>query len=201
MPGIRYVIGIDEAGRGPLAGPVAVGAVLIPATFNWGDVTGVKDSKKLSAQKREAVFARMEELQAAEILRFAVAFTSAQIIDAEGIVPAVRSALMRAIEELKALPHECQVLLDGGLRAPVKFLNQQTIIKGDEKEPAISLASIAAKVQRDRLMEEMALSYPQYQFEVHKGYGTAAHQKAIKEFGLSEIHRRTFCSSFTRHHL
>jgi ribonuclease HII len=197
MPEIRYVIGIDEAGRGPLAGPVSVGAVLVPAVFDWKVIPGVKDSKQLSAQKREAVFARMEELQAEGLLRFAVAFTPAKEIDTEGIVPAVRSALMRAIEALQAIPHECQVLLDGGLRAPVKFVNQITIIKGDTKEPAISLASIAAKVQRDRLMEKMADTYPHYQFDIHKGYGTLEHRKAIREFGLCEEHRKTFCRSFT----
>lgn len=191
------MIGIDEAGRGPLAGPVAVGAVLVPTQFQWELVAGVKDSKQLSTQKREAVYQKMEALREQEVLRFAVAMTPPQIIDTEGIVFAVRSALMRAIEALDADPEEVQVLLDGGLRAPAKFIYQQTIIKGDTKEKAISLASIAAKVERDRLMEDIALAHPKYQFEIHKGYGTDAHRKAIRQFGLSEVHRKTFCKSLT----
>lgn len=197
MAEIRYLIGIDEAGRGPLAGPVSVGAVLVPIDFDWVLVNGAKDSKQMSERKREEMFERMQALQAEEKLRFAVGLSSAQDIDSGGIVPSIRSALMRAIESLRASPSECRVLLDGGLFAPVKFVIQETIIKGDAKEPVISLASIAAKVTRDRLMIELAPNYPEYQFEIHKGYGTVKHREAIKNFGLSDIHRRSFCKAFT----
>lgn len=197
MTEIRYLIGIDEAGRGPLAGPVSVGAVLVPVDFDWTLVEGARDSKQMSERNREAMFERMQELQKEEKLRFAVGFTSAKDIDTGGIVPSIRSALMRAIESLRALPNECRVLLDGGLIAPAKFVSQETIIKGDAKEPVISLASIAAKVQRDRLMIELAPNYPEYQFEIHKGYGTSKHREAIQKFGLSAIHRRSFCKAFT----
>lgn len=191
---MKYLIGIDEAGRGPLAGPVAVGAVMVPADFDWKLLEGVRDSKKLSEKVREELFERAHALIATHSIRISVATSSAAYIDSYGIVPAIKRALGEALSKLEVAPEECRVLLDGSLSAPAAFTDQHTIIRGDESEPVISLASIAAKVLRDRRMENLALRYPAYGFDAHKGYGTLAHRRAISEVGLSDIHRASFCS-------
>ena len=191
---MRYLIGIDEAGRGPLAGPVAVGAVMVPEGFDWRLLPGVRDSKQLRPQVRDRVFAEMETLARRGKLSFAVRFSSSEMIDSFGIARAVRRALVCALDELKADPAECSVLLDGSLYAPREFVEQRTIIRGDETEPVISLASIAAKVLRDRRMEKLAVEYPQWGFDVHKGYGTLEHRRVIARIGLSDIHRASFCT-------
>ena len=193
----QYTIGIDEAGRGPLAGPVAVGVIVVPIGFDWTQIENVKDSKKLSEKKREAVFARVKELQKEGKLQYAVAFSSNKLIDAHGISHAIRAAMARALSSLPINPSECEVLLDGSLRAPEQFIHQRTIIDGDNLEPAISLASICAKVCRDTLMVRESAHYPQYNFATHKGYGTATHIKLIREHGLSDFHRITFCKNIT----
>ena len=193
---MRYLIGIDEAGRGPLAGPVAVGAVLVPMDFDWSLVEGVRDSKKLSEKKRETIFARAEELQRSSALQYAVATSSAHYIDTYGIVPAIKRALAEALSRFEVDVHECRVLLDGSLSAPAQYIHQQTIIRGDDSEPVISLASVMAKVTRDRLMRRLAPKYPAYGFDIHKGYGTLAHRRAIEHSGLSALHRKSFCSGF-----
>jgi ribonuclease HII len=193
---MSFLIGIDEAGRGPLAGPVAVGAVRVPIDFDWSSVAGAKDSKQMTPKSRDALYKKMCALQKAGKLDFAVAFSSATIIDHCGIVPAVQSALDRALSKItKGGPRHCLVLLDGGLHAPKEFVNQKTIIRGDQSEAVISLASIAAKVLRDRLMVKMARKYPLYGFEVHKGYGTLIHRRVIHQEGLCTLHRATFCTS------
>ena len=193
---MKYLIGIDEAGRGPLAGPVAVGAVMVARDFDWALVVGAKDSKQMTPKSREVLYIKMSELRESGELDFAVEFSSSSMIDTYGIVPAIKSALARCLNKLSEgspLTHRYEILLDGGLRASAKFQNQRTIIRGDETEPIISLASIAAKVERDRLMVRLATKYPAYAFEAHKGYGTVAHLIAIRDYGLSAIHRRTFC--------
>jgi ribonuclease HII len=191
---MKYLIGIDEAGRGPLAGPVAVGAVMVPGDFDWMLVVGAKDSKQMTPASREVLYATMKDLREAGTLNFAVAFSSSSMIDQWGIVPSIKSALARALSTIQeATPLECEVLLDGNLRAPERFAKQRTIIRGDQSEPIISLASIAAKVERDALMRRLAKKYPAYEFARHKGYGTTLHRAAIVENGLSPIHRRTFC--------
>ena len=193
----NVLIGIDEAGRGPLAGPVAVGAAAVPHGFDWAQVAGATDSKKMTEKSRERVYAIMCDLREAGKLDFAVAFSSAEMIDTEGIVPAIRAALARAIAGLSDVaPREAKVLLDGGLRAPDEYEDQQTIIRGDLSERVISLASIAAKVERDHLLVEAAKRYPAYGFEIHKGYGTLAHRAAIDKYGLCDFHRATFCTRF-----
>lgn len=192
----RFIIGIDEAGRGPLAGPVAVGAAMVGEDFDWSLVRGAKDSKQMTPNSREALYETMCALRESGAIDFAVAFSSSKYIDTYGIVPAIKSALERALVSItKDEPpsENCEVLLDGGLRAPERFANQKTIIRGDASEPVISLASIAAKVERDRLMCSLSARYPAYGFEIHKGYGTAAHRKAIAAEGLSQVHRATFC--------
>ncbi|MBM3261497.1 ribonuclease HII [Candidatus Kaiserbacteria bacterium] len=210
-----YIIGIDEAGRGPLAGPVSVGAVRIAADFDAELVAGAKDSKKMTPLARQRLYTQMCSLRASGALDFAVAFSDAVMIDREGIVPAVRSALESALEEvvggcdghhctacngahrIHISPDVCDVRLDGGLKAPDHFKQQTTIIRGDQTELAISLASIAAKVERDLLMREIAEQFPAYGLEIHKGYGTALHRRLIREHGLSPIHRASFCTHIT----
>lgn len=198
---MEYLIGIDEAGRGPLAGPVAVGVVLVPKDFDWSVVEAATDSKQMTEKSRESVFAIMEALRDEGLLRFAVGLSSPRVIDSEGIVSAVQAALESALCEViedslepTVSYDDYEVLLDGGLKAPQKFINQKTIIRGDQSEKVISLASIAAKVLRDRVMTTLAPNYPEYSFEKHKGYGTLAHRKVIAERGLSDLHRATFCT-------
>ncbi len=189
----RYLIGIDEAGRGPLAGPVAVGVVVTRISKKRAKM---KDSKQLTETQREAWFTKIKEAKKTGELDFAVSLVSHQVIDKKGISVAIKIGIERCLIKLKVQPSECKVLLDGSLKAPEEFLNQKTIIRGDESEPIIALASIVAKVTRDRHMVRIAKKYPNYGFEIHKGYGTIAHRRAIVTHGLSLIHRRTFCRSF-----
>ncbi len=187
-----HVIGVDEAGRGPLAGPVAVGAVAVAEGFDVAkEFSGVADSKKLTEQKREKLFAMLEARASCGDARFIVEYGEAREIDAHGIAVAVRSAVSRAVNALTPDTARVEVLLDGALKAPPEY-RQQTIIGGDSSIPLISLASIAAKVSRDRLITTLASQYPAYGFEKHKGYGTKAHYEAIAKHGLCVMHRRSF---------
>ena len=191
---IRYIIGIDEVGRGPLAGPVAVCA-LAATPHMLKHFRGIKDSKQLSEAQREE-WLRLIKLHRGDELRFAVSMVSAKEIDAHGITLAIRKALASSLAKLDINPSDCEVRLDGGLKAPPQYKKQKTIIKGDEKESVIAMASIAAKVTRDRLMVRLDKKYAEYQLyglAKNKGYGTAAHIFAIKRHGLSEIHRASFC--------
>ncbi|MHB8660371.1 MAG: ribonuclease HII [Minisyncoccota bacterium] len=189
---MQFMLGVDEAGRGPLAGPVAVGVVAALEGFDVArEFPGVADSKKLSEKKREKLFGMLEARVAKGDVRFVVEFENADIIDREGIAVAVRRALSRGVNVLAPDAALVKVQLDGALRAPREYA-QETIINGDELVPLISLASIAAKVTRDRLMTELAAQYPLYGFEKHKGYGTRAHYDALERHGLCAIHRRTF---------
>ncbi len=199
---IKYLIGVDEAGRGPLAGPVSLAAVaweIKGRSALTKKFVGVRDSKQLSEREREAWWTKLWQLERAGAIKIAVAFAGNTIIDERGIVPAIRLATRRALGRLGLNPAECRVLLDGSLRAPRRYREQQTLIKGDEREPIIALASIVAKVRRDRLMTRLAKAYPAYHFEVHKGYGTRSHYLALKQAGLSPLHRRSFLSSLRRH--
>ncbi|MBI2025462.1 ribonuclease HII [Candidatus Kaiserbacteria bacterium] len=193
---MRFMLGVDEAGRGPLAGPVAVGVVAVPEGFDVErEFPGVRDSKKLSGQKREKIFEMLEKRAEHGEVRFTVEFESAETIDNEGIAIAVRRALWRGVNKLvQEIGHPMSnfhILLDGALRAPPEY-SQETIINGDELVPIISLASVAAKVTRDKLMVELAKKYPEYGFEKHKGYGTALHYEMLKKHGLCDIHRRSY---------
>lgn len=189
---MRFTLGIDEAGRGPLAGPVAVGIVAVPEGFDVGaEFPGVADSKKLSEKKREKLFEMLQARASKGDVRFTVEFETAEVIDNEGIAAAVFRSLSRGVNALAPDAASVQVQLDGALRAPDEY-TQETIINGDELIPLISLASIVAKVSRDRLMIEFALEYPQYGFEKHKGYGTVAHYEALEKYGLCAIHRCSF---------
>jgi ribonuclease HII len=186
---MHWTIGIDEAGRGPLAGPVAVGVCAVPDGFDLNLLAGIRDSKKLSEKQREVWYGTLSTLPEA---RFAVSMVSAGHIDRHGIQHAIRSALSHALEKLELDPQACTILLDGGLRAPEQYTNQTTIIRGDTSEPTIATAAILAKVTRDRYMVEQAKEYPVYGLELHKGYGTALHMSAIAQHGLCALHRRTF---------
>lgn len=194
----NWVVGIDEAGRGPLAGPLVVGAVAIPSV-QWKVISikylaGIKDSKKLSPQKREEWFA---ELHSSNVLASTHVFVSHTVIDRIGIAKSARQAVSRCLwklsDHLSLDAEHFRVLLDGSLYAPPEY-KQKTIIKGDEKIPLISAASIIAKVTRDRKMRALHIKYPHYNFAQHKGYGTRAHFAAIRKHGLSPVHRRTFCA-------
>lgn len=189
----KFIIGIDEVGRGPLAGPVAVGALCATPRM-LKKFRLIKESKQLSHAQREVWYERIVAACGNELC-FAVSFVSPQIIDRSGITFAIRLALARSIEKLAVDPKACMVLLDGGLKAPEKYLYQQTIIHGDAQEVAIAMASVVAKVLRDRRMVRLHKKYPQYGFALHKGYGTKAHYRALKQHGPAQIHRKSFLGS------
>lgn len=207
----KWLIGIDEAGRGPLAGPVAVGLVLVPADFDWKLIPGVNDSKQLSEKKREAIYARALELASEGRLQYLVEMPTAKAIDKKGIAVVIKEAVASGLQTVLSRHNQHEpvrskgalsfsdvlVKLDGGLRAPAEFVLQETIIKGDAKEKVIGLASIMAKVTRDRYMEKIATkpAFSMYEFARHKGYGTAAHRQAIAEHGVSVEHRVSYCQN------
>jgi len=195
---ISYIVGIDEAGRGPLAGPVAVGLVCIPKNFNKKLFGKAKDSKMLSEKVREEIFLETKKLHKEGLLKYAVSMVQAKAIDEKGISYAIKLCIKRCLKKCEVDPLKTRVLLDGSLKAPKEFKNQQTIIKGDQKEKVISLASIMAKVTRDRWMKRIAQKYPEYGFEIHKGYGTKKHRELIQKHGLCPIHRKSFCKNSIR---
>ena len=204
---MKYIVGVDEAGRGPLAGPVTVGLVMIPTDFDWELVPGVRDSKKISEKKREVIYKRVIDLHVQKKLSYVVKSVSAKSIDNKGIAPAIRRSIAAGLSDLldsgrqntnvniSILPTDCCVKLDGSLKAPPEFIHQETIIKGDDKEMVIGLASIMSKVTRDRYMVEQDALYPQYGLAQHKGYGTKQHLEAIAQHGFSPIHRTSYCKN------
>lgn len=179
--------GIDEAGRGPLAGPVVAGAVILPPDC---EILFLNDSKKLSPKRRDALFLEIQEKATA----FATGIIFADRIDEINILQATYAAMRAAVEALEVKP---RVLLNDAVTIPGISLPQVPIIKGDSKSVSIAAASILAKVTRDRMMEEYGRLFPEYGFEKHKGYGTAEHIRALKEFGPCPIHRRSFIRNFT----
>jgi len=187
------IVGIDEAGRGPIAGPVAVGAVSVrdDKVREFFDGFPLRDSKTLSERQREKVFTRIEEAVREGLLTYTVTFTEARAIDLAGIVLSIEHALGRALEML-SVHRETTILLDGGLSAPKRYTNQKSIIRGDSSECAIMLAAITAKVLRDRRMRGLHEKYPEYGFGKHKGYGTRAHYQALEQNGLCPEHRKSF---------
>ena len=193
LPITHYpLVGIDEAGRGPLAGPVTVSAVAFLKPFDHTVLSEANDSKKLSPKKREKVRNVIEQLSEEGFISFSIQSTDALFIDTHGIVPAIRDALSRALSQLSLKPEEAHIQLDGSLKAPPEYIHQETIIRGDATHLAIMLASIMAKTERDREMIIHGARYPEYGFEVHKGYGTKRHYEAIKKNGLCALHRTTF---------
>jgi len=196
----KFVVGIDEVGRGPVAGPVTVCAVLITQDaykdFQKSEICEkLRDSKKLSEKRREEWFERIKEWQKEGMLDFAYFNLGAGAIDKFGIVSAIQKCLNKCLEKLDTTI-DTRIMLDGGLQAPDKFTNQEAFIKGDANHPIIALASIVAKVNRDNYMKEKASEYSEYGLETHKGYGTKKHMEAIEKHGLSNFHRKSFLKKF-----
>lgn len=180
------ICGIDEAGRGPLAGPVVAGAVVLPKDC---EILYLNDSKKLSAKRREELFDEIKE----KAVSYGIGMSSSVRIDEINILQATYEAMVHAVEDLGVVP---DLLLNDAVTIPQLPIRQVGIIKGDAKSVSIAAASIMAKVTRDRLMTEYAELYPNYGFEKHKGYGSAAHIEAIKKFGPCPIHRNSFIKNF-----
>ena len=184
--GVKLVCGVDEAGRGPLAGPGCAAAVILPPELV---IPGLNYSKKLTDKKRRELY----DVITAEAVSYGIAFASEKEIDEINILQATFLAMARAMEKLTPQPE--LALIDGN-RARDFGLPVRTIVKGDSLSASIAAASILAKVTRDRLMEQYDEAYPQYGFAVHKGYGTKRHYEALREFGPSPIHRMTFLKKF-----
>lgn len=180
--GVELICGVDEAGRGPLAGPVCAAAVILPRGL---EIEGLNDSKKLSEKKRDKLF---DEI-CAEAVSYGIAFASVEEIEEVNILNAAMLAMNRAIERLSVKP--ALALVDGNRNSAIK-MPSRCVVKGDAKCADIAAASILAKVTRDRYMLEMAEKYPEYHFEKHKGYGTKLHYEALREYGSCEIHRPSF---------
>ena len=180
------ICGIDEAGRGPLAGPVVAGAVVLPKDCN---ILYLNDSKKLSAKRREELFDEIKE----KAISYGIGMSSPAQIDSINILQATYEAMRHAIEDLDVVP---DLLLNDAVTIPQVPIKQVGIVKGDAKSLSIAAASIMAKVTRDRLMVQYAEMYPEYGFEGHKGYGSAAHIEALKKYGPCPIHRQTFIKNF-----
>lgn len=195
---VKDIIGIDEVGRGPIAGPVAVCSFRCGPDFFTTIIeikTPLRDSKKLSKKQREEWFVYLQQCKKDGLCDYAVSFVSPENIDRFGIAPSIKKALKVSLEKIAPDANDVLVYLDGGLKAPEQFTHQETIIKGDELHPVISCASIIAKVSRDRVMTMHAKDYPDYGFENHSGYGTKAHYEAIKKHGMTVLHRKTFLKS------
>lgn len=184
--GLAPVCGVDEAGRGPLAGPVCAAAVILPEGLV---IEGLNDSKKLTARKREALYERI----VSEAVSYGIAFAEVEEIEQTDILSAALLAMNRAMAQLD--PQPALALIDGNTTRSIA-VNARSVIGGDGLCASIAAASVLAKVTRDRLMVSLAEKYPQYGFEKHKGYGTKAHYAAIAEYGPCEIHRRSFLRKF-----
>lgn len=183
--GVRYIAGIDEVGRGPLAGPVVAAAVILPEDF---DVLGVNDSKKLSEKRREELFIKIKE----KAIAWAIGMADNRIIDEINILQATKQAMREAVGNLEVEPEH--LLIDAVKLEDVE-VPQTSIIKGDEKSLSVAAASILAKVTRDHMMVDYANEFPGYAFEKNKGYGTKAHYEGLRAQGLCPIHRKTFLKS------
>lgn len=180
--GIELICGVDEAGRGPLAGPVCAAAVILPRGI---EIPALNDSKKLTEKKREELYPVIIE----KALAYGIAFATVEEIEEYNILQATYMAMRRAVSQLSLTP---ELALVDGNRDPVLGIETRCVVKGDGKCADIAAASVLAKVTRDRYMLEMAEKYPQYHFEQHKGYGTKLHYEAIRENGPSPIHRMSF---------
>ena len=183
---VGVICGVDEAGRGPLAGPVCAAAVILPKGL---EIPGLNDSKKLTDKRRRELMPIIKE----QAIAYGIAFASHEEIDEINILQATFLAMERALEQLKIRPE--LALIDGN-RQKDFGINVETVIKGDSRSANIAAASVLAKVTRDDYMEAMATEYPGYGFEIHKGYGTKAHYEALRNLGPSPIHRMTFLKKF-----
>lgn len=187
--GFQCICGIDEAGRGPLAGPVFAACVVLRP---GGEITGLNDSKKLNEKKRELLF---DEITA-HSADYSIAMASEREIDEINILQATFLAMRRAFDGMRVKPD--LALIDGN-RAPGLDIAQRTIVRGDAQSASIAAASILAKVSRDRYLYELDREYPQYQFAKHKGYGTKLHYETLAQFGISPVHRKSFLKNLERH--
>ena len=185
--GLKYVCGIDEAGRGPLAGPVVVASVILPENSM---IEGINDSKKVSESKREKLY----DIILQEAISYGIGIIYQDEIDEINILQATKKGLHEAVMKMEIKPNV--ILVDALTGIDTLGIPYKSIIKGDAKSYSIGAASIIAKVTRDRIMREWDKVYPEYGFAVHKGYGTAKHIEAIKKYGLTPIHRKTFCKNF-----
>ena len=184
--GITAIAGVDEAGRGPLAGPVCAAAVILPEHL---EIPGLNDSKKLADKKRRELYPIIKE----QAIAYGIAFASEAEIDEINILQATFLAMQRAIDQLEGKANFA--LIDGN-REKDFGLPVMTVVKGDSRSANIAAASVLAKVTRDLYMEELAKEYPEYGFEIHKGYGTKAHYAALTEHGASPVHRKSFLKKF-----
>ncbi len=185
--GLKYVCGIDEAGRGPLAGPVVVASVILPENSM---IEGINDSKKVSESKREKLY----DIILQEAISYGIGIIYQDEIDEINILQATKKGLHEAVMKMEIKPNV--ILVDALTGIDTLGIPYKSIIKGDAKSYSIGAASIIAKVTRDRIMREWDKVYPEYGFAGHKGYGTAKHIEAIKKYGLTPIHRRSFCKNF-----
>ncbi len=185
--GYKIICGVDEAGRGPLAGPVCAAAVILPENHN---IEGLNDSKKLTEKKREALYDIIKN----EAVAYSIAMASEKEIDKMNILQATFLAMRRAVAGLSVQPDF--VLVDGN-RGPILGIDTKTVIKGDALSASIAAASVLAKVTRDRYMLEISGKYPEYQFQKHKGYGTKLHYEMLEKYGISDIHRMSFLKKLT----
>ncbi|MFA6397947.1 MAG: ribonuclease HII [Candidatus Paceibacterota bacterium] len=208
--GQKFIIGIDEVGRGPLAGPVTLCALAVKVSTTdykkalkiksanvlmlkiFKDLKGLRNSKKLSEKQREDWYKKIRDWKKEGKIEYKIYSVSAKEIDKIGLSKSIKTALNNSVKKLNLYHKDVYILLDGGLKAHPEYKYQNTIIGGDEKESIISFASITAKVFRDRKMKKIGKMMPEYGFENHKGYGTKDHYKAIKKHGISEIHRKSF---------
>ena len=184
--GIKTIGGVDEAGRGPLAGPVCAAAVILPSHL---ELPGLNDSKKLTDKKRRELYPIIKE----QAIAYGIGFASEEEIDEINILQATFLAMQRAIDQLEG---KAEFALIDGNREKDFGLPVMTVVKGDSRSASIAAASVLAKVARDDVMLAMAEEYPEYGFEIHKGYGTKAHYAALREHGASKIHRKTFLKKF-----
>ena len=185
--GLNYICGIDEAGRGPLAGPVVVGAAILPKN---SFIEGVNDSKKVSEKKREILYEKITE----EAIAWSVGIIDQKMIDEVNILNATKLGVTESLTKLKKKPE--LILVDALQNMDTLGINYKSIIKGDAKCYCIAAASIIAKVTRDRIMRQWDEVFPEYGFAKHKGYGTKAHIEAIKQYGICPLHRKTFVKNF-----
>jgi len=186
--GFEFVCGVDEAGRGPLCGPVVAAAVILPKDAH---IEGVNDSKKLSEKKREKLFDDIME----NAVAVGIGMSDVDVIEKINILGATKEAMKEAISNLNIKPD--YVLIDGNQDINID-IDRQTVVSGDARSESIAAASIIAKVTRDRMLKQYDEMYPKYGFAKHKGYGTKAHIEAIKEYGLTPIHRPSFCTKFVK---
>lgn len=185
--GYLHIAGVDEAGRGPLCGPVVAAAVILPKNLY---IEGVNDSKKLSEKKREKIY---EEITNNKEIVYAVGMSDVDVIEEVNILNATKLAMIQAINNLRVKPDF--VIIDGNQNINID-MQSQTLVSGDSKSASIAAASIIAKVTRDKMMQIYDKEYPEYNFSKNKGYGTKTHIEAIKKYGLCNIHRPSFCKHF-----